>query len=602
MHDAAAAEGARVGPRARSISAVDGFKGTLLVVLAVFSAVYFWELATRWSPVPMHDHFVSILDWQRLNNGDSFWSILFEQHNEHRMAPSRLLFLIDNAVFSGTQYFLYICNFLISIGIYAVLLGAFEGRLGLSGRALRLVAAAALGLNTIQALNLDWAFQSALFLPQFLLAVSLALVWRGEASGQSRIRLAVVLSSVAVVSLGSGIIVPFCLIVMMILRRYPPGVIFGVSVFSAVVIAAHLLTYDFRPPPDGTVETTLVYKAIYFVNLITNIVPEPGGFRWRLLFVTASLAVMAASLILAYLRPAYATKEQFIVLGLALYCGGTALLTTLRRSGLGSMETSLGERYTMIGMLYWTCVAVAAISLAFALRRRRADRESGGMELASAKDWRLPGIGVGVSAVSVSLVALFGDWQTQFRALRTVDSWNRDADQVLILHTNDIMSPSVSTGVFPDPALVEVVFDYLRENKHGPYARSIRRSLVADLGIIRQKSNYYQTCQFSLDNVDVTNNGRVNVVTAEGWAYSTAVDTVSRLGVFGKNGSSLGNRQIMRAMYRQDVMDAFDLEETRVGFRATFAVGRDETSVRIVIEDDDADRCQLTVPVAPASL
>ena len=598
-HDAAPAEEAHVDPPPLSKSVVDGFKGTLLVVLTVFAAVYFWELATRWSPIPVHDHFVSVLDWQRLNSGGSFWSIVFEQHNEHRMAPSRLLFLIDNAVFSGTQYFLYVCNFLISIGIYAVLLGAFDSRLGLSGRALRLVAAAALGLNTIQALNLDWAFQSALFLPQFLLAVSLALVWRKEAVGRFRIRLAIVLSSVAVVSLGSGIIVPVCLIAMMILRRYPPGVIFGVSVFSAIVIAAHLLTYDFRPPPDGTVETTFAYKAVYFVNFLTNIIPEPGGFAWRLLFVVASLVVMAASLVLAYLRPAYATKEQFVALGLALYCGGTAFLTALRRSGLGPMDTSLGERYTIVGMLYWTCVAVAAVSLAFAWRRRGSNREVGGAESASAAPRRLPGVGVGVSAVSVSLIALFGDWQTQFRALRTVDSWNHNADQVLILHASDMLSPSVSSRVFPDPTLVETVFDYLREESRGPYAFSGGRSPGSGSGIIRHGVAEYETCLSSIDKVDITPNDREIVVTVNGWAYSDTTDMISRLGVFEQDGLSLGTRQIMQAVDRWDVTDAFDLEETQVGFQTTFAMKSGETSARIVIEDNEADRCQLNVPLPP---
>src|ERR1035441_7793457 len=58
--------------------------------------------------VPSHDTW----DYgQWLSKFEAEWSMLFSQHNEHRIALARLFFLVDQHLFHATGIFLRACTF-----------------------------------------------------------------------------------------------------------------------------------------------------------------------------------------------------------------------------------------------------------------------------------------------------------------------------------------------------------------------------------------------------------------------------------------------------------------------------------------------------------
>jgi len=94
------------------------------ILLLQLCALAYFVLAViggikNFSPVPHWDGWAALEFFTEISNGWNFDS-LWHQHNEHRIALSRMLFWIDIAIFHGTSVFLIIFNYIFALTAFVI--------------------------------------------------------------------------------------------------------------------------------------------------------------------------------------------------------------------------------------------------------------------------------------------------------------------------------------------------------------------------------------------------------------------------------------------------------------------------------------------------
>lgn len=220
----------------------------------------------HFSPLPIGDSWDGVIGFYMRAMQDP-WRAFFEQHNEHRLTVSRLVFFADVRYFGGRNVLSLIAN-LVLAGVLATMFFRImvlyratlsrEARIGLAGAVL------VFAFSWIQKENFTWGFQSqwfAVYLFALLAFHSIDLTGEADARGERAKSLgwfATALTSawLAAYSMSSGVLVFPILIVQAIYLRLKPRELLVIACVTAAVWFAYFIDWH-KPASSGNLATGL---------------------------------------------------------------------------------------------------------------------------------------------------------------------------------------------------------------------------------------------------------------------------------------------------------------------------------------------------------
>ncbi|MEL6859715.1 MAG: hypothetical protein AAFO74_15105 [Pseudomonadota bacterium] len=335
---------------------------SLLILGAMVSGVL------HYSPVPFWDMWDGGLNFL-MRFEDTPSQVLFEQHNEHRIFWSRLLFLIDYKVFGGRHIFLLVINYAFAFSAWYIFWRCLKrinhGKV--AERDLHLLAMVLGGWLFLwsQVTNFTWAFQSQFFLAQLVPLAAFLLLSKSaqeEAKFSSTFLAASVLGVVSAGTMANGALaLPFMAVwaIVLRLRWWQVGILSGLA---ALVMTLYLSDYSAPGHHSSPLSTflshpfeVLAFVFKYLGNPLVHVVSPygPGTFLAGLLGLV--LTVSAISLTLGFVKK---RPSDQIAPGLTLfiiYIGASAFLTAGSRVFMGDV-VPFASRYTTPTVMAWAAL------------------------------------------------------------------------------------------------------------------------------------------------------------------------------------------------------------------------------------------------------
>ena len=334
----------------------------LLITGALFSG---W---LHYSPVPYWDmwggtlHFIIRFDAEPVR-------VLFEQHNEHRLIWSRLLFWIDYHWFGGSHAFLVLFNYACAFAAWSIFWRCLnqlnQGVIAAQNiRLLAFVLGAWLFLWT-QITNFTWAFQSQFHLAQLM--PLLAFLTLSKAAQSDRhlsptFGAAILLGVCSAGTMANGVLaLPLMALWALILRmRWWQAGILALCGF----VTLYLYLSDYRTPAShsSVFETffahpfdVLGFVFKYLGNPLVHVISPYGPGPWLAALLGLGLTGVTIWLTINLIQQ---RATDPIVPGLTLfiiYIGASAFLTAGGRVHMGDM-IPYGSRYTTPTILAWAAL------------------------------------------------------------------------------------------------------------------------------------------------------------------------------------------------------------------------------------------------------
>ncbi|AVO45519.1 hypothetical protein C6569_10835 [Phreatobacter cathodiphilus] len=374
---------------------------------------------------------------------------LLEHHNEHVIATSKLLFLIDYYVFEYTGYVLV-------AGVLAlnVLLATLMARLTFPEprrRRERLAAACVYGavmLSLAQWENLTIGFQT-----QFPLVILFAILAIFAATGTSRFggtvgdvarwAVSAILAIGAIVSMGNGIALVFSFALLAVLlgrrRRW-----LGFALLGLLIVAFVPFVVRGGPPLGDAALRTPVNLVLFAVAMIGG--PFTPSFPLALVLGTLALAGfcgLAWSLARPWWRGEEVDVAQARLAAIGVFLLGTAAAAAWGRVTLG-LEAALSSRYATPMLMLWL-VVVAGLA-------RSACRTLGDRSLA-------------MPVVATLLVALVIAATTSLRPenFGKIRAQNERLTRAATFLLWNVPSEGEMVSLYPHPAMITAAVDHLRQ-------------------------------------------------------------------------------------------------------------------------------------------
>lgn len=310
----------------------------------------------NYSPVPFLDMWTSLLFYEEISAGS--WQAWWDQHNEHRIILSRILFWLDLTLFKGQGPFLIICNYLLAglsfFVFYRMLQEVFPEESDKFTKNIILMVIFCLLFSWIQKHNFIDPFQSQFFLAQLVPLAAFFLLYK-------RFFIIACLAGIAAIgTMANGVLTLPLMVVFAVflkMKRWQITILLVCSILSIIVYF-----YDYRSPsqhgsvidvllnhPLNLIQYVLLYlgSPVYYI-LHSNLVAKLAGIF--LLISTICFARKA-------LRKPSSSLLQLVLLLFLLYIGISALATGGGRLLLG-VEQALAGRYTTPVLMAWSALLV----------------------------------------------------------------------------------------------------------------------------------------------------------------------------------------------------------------------------------------------------
>lgn len=339
------------------------FAQTLYLSVKYFHPLFYWD---QWDVVRAYHRWI--------DGGDGL-SLLFAQHNEHRIAFPRLIFLADFALGRGLNIINLTCVFIVQflhLALFAVIARRCNAAL-LATLSTSIVAI--LLFSFAQANNFTWGFQvqfvgvyAAATLALWLLALAIerqkaGVSFLGHALGAGAMGI------VATYTMSNGVLVVLTMALLAAALRARPALIAGYVALAVVLLVAYF--HGYRPvaehsPPGFVLQHPFAFIAYVLIYL--------GGVAGSLGPVAAGVmgAVGAAMTTAAVLRLAILQKDQdsarATLTGVMVFVAATAAATAFGRAFFG-LDQALSSRYFTPAAVFWSA---QVIYLASFLRPSRA--------------------------------------------------------------------------------------------------------------------------------------------------------------------------------------------------------------------------------------
>ncbi len=346
--------------------------GYLIFLLGITTlATTIYATWSHFSPVPYADQWDGTIGFY-LRALQSPWQAFFEQHNEHRLTFSRLLFFVDMHYFGGRNVLLLIANLVLAaflaMAFYRVSVKHapprnWGTRAGLIGLILIFV------FSWVQQENFSWGFQSQWFAANLFSLLAFHLL---ELAGDAHQRgtpsecdvflaMALLSGSVAAFSMASGLLVFPILIAQTLYLRIGWRVFWLIFAMTAAVWIAYF--FNWHNPSSGP-------------NLLTTLREHPiDALQYILLYLGAPAHFLSPGELNAYAGGAIvlltftgltikAWRSRIAVhtislLAFSFYVIGNALITAGGRLSIG-VEQAFQSRYTTASLAAWLALIIFA--------------------------------------------------------------------------------------------------------------------------------------------------------------------------------------------------------------------------------------------------
>lgn len=498
------------------------------------------------SPVPYWDMWDGYLgSFVRFSDGQL--SELWAQHNEHRIAISRLLFYADIRLLSGTGAFLVGLNLLLCGAIFFLLL-LFCRERGMDSRQGGMTSAVAalvclFSFSWLQEENITWAFQSQFFLAYLLpLAAFYCLYKSTSASGGGVYYVASVgLGALSAVTMANGLLaLPLLGLAALLLRV---GVLRTAFYFlvATVVTAGYLYGYD-SPSRHGSLGEELLenpgYLALYTLTYIGGPAAHLLPFARTLVAALVGTILVGAfiALTVRWFRSADRPALEIALIGFLAYVGATAFVTAGGRSDFG-LEQALSSRYATPALVAWSVLLILLIPHLAKLSR------------------------VFVLGCGLAIAILFTIPQAKAFADRSFTLSNRML-AALALEFGIADEPQIVTTIYPNAAAALQVSEVPRARNLSIFGISPIADASERLGSHVERPA--ASCLGHVDSVEPVA-GDPAFTRISGWIFDAGSGLVPELVlVADASGSVVG--QVITGFPRPDVAAAIDAKAGNAGF------------------------------------
>jgi Ca2+/Na+ antiporter len=301
------------------------------------------------------------------------WQAFFEQHNEHRLAFSHLIFVADVRYFGARNVLSLIANLvlagLLAAAFYRIAVHyratlSRSARFGLAGGVL------VFAFSWIQNENFTWGFQSQWFAVYLFALFAFHSIERtAEATADNErtksrkwFAAAMVSAWAAAYSMSSGVLVFPVLFVQAIYLRLKPRDLLLIVAITAAVWYAYFIDWV-KPASSGSLTTTLLEHPVAEFHYVLLYLGAPAFFagldpRGADACGALALAGLLAGCIYAIWRRERHPRA-IAMLAFAVFIAGNALLTASGRLWLG-IESALASRYTTASLAGWLALILFA--------------------------------------------------------------------------------------------------------------------------------------------------------------------------------------------------------------------------------------------------
>lgn len=339
--------------------------------IAVGLPVLFFALAIiggirGYTPIPIHDMMNGTLKFfMDIQDGQigSWWN----QHNEHRIILSRVLFWLDHSFFSGSSIFLYVMNYVL-LAFMALIFLIMARERGLSPLATCLVVCWV--MSWTQHENLTWGFQSQFFLAQILPLMAFYALHRSVSSGSAQgawFALSLLCGILSLGSMANGVIALPLLFIMGALAGASRRHLLALAACSIAGIFLYFTGYK-SPSHHGSVISSLFNHTwdfiIYLLTYLGNPIYYLTGESEKSLHLAQTCSALMIS-ISALIAARHFLSRSRNTLALALlffivYVGATAAATAGGRVIFG-IHQALASRYATPALMLWAAFALITI-------------------------------------------------------------------------------------------------------------------------------------------------------------------------------------------------------------------------------------------------
>lgn len=331
--------------------------GGSFAIIFIMLAVYGTYL--RFSPVPYWDMWDGYLGFF-LNFDKTNWiSCLWQQHNEHRIVLSRILFLADFIFFGGYSVFLIIVNHLLTLAItifFVYLLKKYQ-----KSDPFLIFFTISCVFFWCQNENLTWAFQSQFYLVLLLPLLAFYMLYLAQSNGSSYyFFFACVLGILSVGTMTNGILVLPLMAVYLYITKFEKKRVYTLLTISFCTIFIFFHNHNL-PTSHGADFKELIHQPFaLFLYTVTYL-----GNPFCYILKTPYIAPIAGVFILvcsafAFYRAFLNTPKNTFSLFLLFYIFfiiGSAVITGSGRFILGSNQ-ALSSRYTTTAIMAWVSLIV----------------------------------------------------------------------------------------------------------------------------------------------------------------------------------------------------------------------------------------------------
>jgi hypothetical protein len=500
--------------------------------------------------------------------GELNWNLLWQQHNEHRIVLSKILFFLDFRFFNGSNIPLIFLNFVfvaMTVLVMHKTVGLGADRAPKNSRIALIYIFTLFSFSVLQIENYSWGFQTQFFLSVLIPLTSFLFYLKFTTKNQNRY---LVLSYFcALASLGTMASGNFSIIVILLTSLYLRRQVREVATHALVAFfLLSLYTYEYESSNASPLATFIQHPefvANYVLTYFTSPINQLTYFKIPTIISIFTLGVFLSSLRRVFLNMKYRDISILNSIGIMifLYTFLIALVSAGGRYYFGVGQAS-ASRYTTISLLGWFGAILVL-----------ANKNVKSKEVQK------------FTWVKLAIVLTFAFLPFQIinsNAMNDVKS-HRNLASIALLHS--IQDDSISIALYPSGQRVAELSNSLIENKKSIFTWGFQETHNPK-GLSLSNSIDRPNCIGFVDSIRISSSGKGFIVV--GWVAAEAGDD-AHLNLLATNemGNVVGAG--ISGFTRDDVAQQLGPWSGKAGFQLVSRIAPD----RIFAVDNGEIRCQL---------
>ena len=332
--------------------------GLILIPIITFFGMFFLYMVNA----PINDDYQAVLDFLNkciaTDSGAEKASLMFSQHNEHRIVYDRIWTIISYKLQNNVNF--TFLAFIGNISLVAIAFFFFRKFLKLKRSYLVFVPISVLLFNLTNWENMTFAMAGmSNFTVLLFVILSLNFLAKDTLNSKKNIFIAVLFFYSALITQGGGIfLLPISILILLYKKEYKNVLIYFLLI--APLLVAYF--YDFhRPEQNADIITTLINHNIKIVVFVFSFLGN--AFNYFLIYsqdVNQSINVTAVIGFLLFVLFLYITKTKYYKknifnYALMLFIIVSAMVTAVSRVSFG-WETAGASRYRINGIIF--CISL----------------------------------------------------------------------------------------------------------------------------------------------------------------------------------------------------------------------------------------------------